>query len=106
MVTSFLPTDPLFGELQYKFAVDNISKTGFDILFYGQEHYDTLAILSKKEDIPYDKVTENLAKQRLLSNKDLLIRNFEELIYNLKECENYIDNVLAGKESGDPEVGR
>ena len=35
-----------------------------------------------------------------------MIRNFDELIYNLKECENYIDNVLADKEKGDPEVGR
>ena len=47
-----------------------------------------------------------MSKQKLLSNKDLMIRNFDELIYNLKECEHYIDNVLEGKEKGDPEVGR
>ena len=65
-----------------------------------------MAILSKKDDISYSELTDAMAKQKLLSNKDLMIRNFEELIYNLKECENYIDNVLGSREKGDPEVGR
>ena len=35
-----------------------------------------------------------------------MIRNFDELIYNLNECEKYIDNVLEGKKDVDAEVGR
>ena len=74
-------------ELTYSFALDNIQKTGLDVLFYGQEHYDTLAILSKKDDVTHEQVSELMTNQKLLSNKDLMIRNFGELIENLKECE-------------------
>ena len=75
--------------------MDNIQKTGLDVLFYGQEHYDTLAILSKKDDVTHEQVSDLMKNQKLLSNKDLMIRNFGELIENLKECENYIDRVLV-----------
>lgn len=65
------------------------------MLFYGQEHYDTLAILSKKDDMTHEQVSELMKNQKLLSNKDLMIRNFGELIENLKECETYIDRVIV-----------
>ena len=51
-------------------------------------------------------MSELIKTQKLLSNKDLLLRNFSELIYNLQECEGYINDVLEGKLKGDPEVGR
>ena len=35
-----------------------------------------------------------------------MIRNFEELIYNLKECEDHIDRIIEGKEKGEAEVGK
>jgi hypothetical protein len=38
--------------------MDNYQKTGLDVLFYGQEHFDTLAILSMKEEMTNDKVSD------------------------------------------------
>lgn len=65
------------------------------MLFYGQDHYDTLAILSMKDDMKETKVADLMSNQKLLSNKDLLIRNFGQLIENLKECEDYIQEVVV-----------
>jgi hypothetical protein len=38
-----------------------------------------------------------MENQKLLSNKGLMLKNFEEVIENLKECENYIQEVIDGK---------
>ena len=65
------------------------------MLFYGQEHYDTLAILSDKKDMSHENVKDLMQNQRLFSNKDLIQRNFGELIENLRECELYIDRVTV-----------
>ena len=54
-----------------------------------------MAILSKKDDVTHEHVSELMKNQKLLSNKDLMIRNFGELIENLKECEHYIDSVIV-----------
>jgi hypothetical protein len=51
LVSGFLKKNPIFCELNYKFALDNFQKTGLDVLFYGQEHFDTLAILSMKDEM-------------------------------------------------------
>jgi len=40
-------------------------------------------------------VSELMKNQKLLSNKDLMVRNFGELIHNLKECEEYVDRVIV-----------
>jgi hypothetical protein len=40
--------NPIFCELSYAFALDNYQRSGLDVLFYGQEHFDTLAILSQR----------------------------------------------------------
>jgi hypothetical protein len=70
-----LKRNPIFCELSYKFAVDNYHKSGLDVLFYGQEHFDTLAILSMKEDMTNDKVSDLMKNQKLFSNKELLTKN-------------------------------
>ena len=54
-----------------------------------------------KEEIPRLKET-----QKLISNKDLMSKNFQEVVENLNECENYIQEVLDGKQEGDSELGR
>ena len=41
--------------MPYKFNLENIDRTGLDVLFYGQEHFDTMAILDDKRD--YDVTT-------------------------------------------------
>jgi predicted transcriptional regulator len=47
-----------------------------------------------------------MENQKLLSNKALMIKNFEEVIDNLKECDAYIQEVLDGKRKGDSRLGR
>jgi hypothetical protein len=86
---------PILCEVQHRFQFDDYQKTGLDVLFYGQDHYDTLAILSMKDDMKETKVADLMNNQKLLSNKDLLIRNFGQLIENLKECEDYIQDVMV-----------
>ena len=45
--------------------------------------------------------------QKLLSNKNLLLKNLQELINNLTDCEDYIEGVQKRKQSTkDLEVGR
>ena len=34
--------------MPYKFNLDSFEKSGLDVLFYGQEHFDTMAILDDK----------------------------------------------------------
>ena len=45
-------------------------------------------------------------KQQILGNRQLMLKNFKRLIENLKECENYIQDLINGKEVNDPQIGR
>ena len=36
-----------------------------------------------------------MENQKLLTNKDLLLKNFKEVVDNLKDCETYIADVLV-----------
>jgi ubiquitin C-terminal hydrolase len=65
------------------------------VLFYGQEHCDTLAILSMKEDMSADKFSQLEQSQQLLSNRDLMAKNLQQLATNIRECEDYIDAVIV-----------
>lgn len=58
LVSGFLKNNPILCELSYSFAIDNYQKTGLDVLFYGQEHFDTLAILSRHEDMKNEEVSD------------------------------------------------
>ena len=57
-MSSFLKRNPIFCELSYAFAIDNYQRTGLDVLFYGQEHFDTLAILSTRPSAAEDQMNE------------------------------------------------
>jgi hypothetical protein len=37
--------NPILCEPSYAFTMDQYKRSGLDVLFYGQEHFDTLAIL-------------------------------------------------------------
>lgn len=102
----FLPECPLFSEMPYKFNLDNFEKSGLDILFYGQEHYDTMAILDDKREISQATIGDLMKNQRILSNRQLMLKNFRKLIENLDDCEKYIQDVIDGKQTSDPEIGR
>jgi len=46
---------PVFAECAFSFATKDYEKSGLDVLFFGQEHYDTMAILQQREEIAQDK---------------------------------------------------
>lgn len=81
---------PVFAECAFSFATKDYEKSGLDVLFFGQEHYDTMAILQQREEIAQDKYQELAKNQKLLNNKDLMLKNFKEVIANLRDCEDYI----------------
>jgi hypothetical protein len=39
----------VFAECPYRIAMQDFEKTGLDVIFYGQEHYDTMAIVSERQ---------------------------------------------------------
>jgi hypothetical protein len=45
-------------------------------------------------------------KQKILSNRELMLKNFRKLIENLEDCEDYIKKVIDGKITGDVEIGQ
>jgi hypothetical protein len=48
----------MFDEMPFKFQLDNMAASGLDVLFYNQEHYDTISILDNKRDISQDNIGE------------------------------------------------
>lgn len=88
---------PVFTECAFSFAIQDYEKSGLDILFFGQEHYDTMAILQQREDIAQEKYAGLLAEQKILNNKDLLLKNFKEVIANLQDCDSYIQSVIVSR---------
>jgi hypothetical protein len=79
----------------YKISLKEFEKTGLDVIFYGQDHFDTMAILQDKSDMDHEEITRRKGEAKLLTNKDLLDKNFSEVIRNLSECEKYVDRVLV-----------
>lgn len=59
----FLSECPLFSEMPFKFNLQNIEKTGLDVLFYGQDHLDTMAILDDKREINQDTIGDMMKTQ-------------------------------------------
>lgn len=76
------------------------------MLFFGQEYSDTMAILQEKRDIDMEKLSEIIKNQKIMSNREVMLQNFSRLIDNLTECEEYIDNVLTGKQAKDANIAR
>lgn len=86
--------------------MQEFQKTGLDVIFYGQEHYDTMAIVSERHQPKQDEIGQLLTDQKLLSNKDLLARNFDEVIQNLDDCDAFIQTIIDNGGEGDSELGR
>lgn len=90
--------------------MDQYQRSGLDVLFYGQEHFDTLAILSQRQNAPdqfsEEKVADLMKNQKLFSNRELMQRNLQQLTVNMGECEEYIQGVIDGKIQPDQEVAR
>ena len=99
---------PLFSEMPFKFNMTNFAQTGLDILFYGQEFYDTMAILddNSRREINKDNIGELKESQQILSNRAVMHKNLSKLVENLQDCEEYIQNAVSSPQQGDPEIGR
>lgn len=54
----YLEECPLFSELPFKFNLENFGQTGLDMLFYGQEYFDTMAILDDKRDLTIESLNQ------------------------------------------------
>jgi len=91
----------VFSECPFTMQIKEFEKTGLDVVFYGQDHYDTMAIMQSEKEIDYNTIPDLKEKQKLYSNKDLMSKNFGEVIDNLTECEKYIQEVVDGKREGD-----
>lgn len=102
----FLDQSPLFNELPYKFNLKNIDETGLDVLFYGQDHFDTMTIVDERMKINQETIHEMMENQQILSNRDVMLKNLQNLITGLNECEAYIEKVVEGEIVGDAEIGR
>lgn len=96
----------VFAELPYQIKLEEFEKTGLDVIFYGQEHVDTMAIMQEKTQPDQSKIKELMTSQKLFSNKDLMDKNFTDVIKNLEECEKYVQDVLDGKKEPNSDLGR
>lgn len=54
----FLSESPLFSEMPFKFNLEHTDQTGLDVLFFGQDHYDTMSILDDKRNINQETIGE------------------------------------------------
>ncbi len=107
LLSAFIKGSPFFCECSYKFAVNNTERTGLDLIFYGQEHYDTQAILSKAHDeLDPAQISDLMANQRLFPNKEAIKKNLTELVHALKDCENYIEMVRSGEQQPDAAIAQ
>lgn len=65
-----------------------------------------MSILNDKREISQATIGDLMKNQRILSNRQLMLKNFRKLIENLDDCEAYVKSIIEGKNGGDPEVGR
>lgn len=56
---------PFFSEMPFKFNLENIDKTGLDVLFYGQEHFDTMSIVSGEEHEDRRNISQDTIREQL-----------------------------------------
>jgi hypothetical protein len=91
-VLSLENTRPLavFAEVPFSFQVKDFERSGLDVVFYGQDHYDTMAILQQRDNITQDELGTLMKEQKLFTNKEMMLRNFKEVTDNLTDCEKYI----------------
>lgn len=96
----------VFAECPFSFQVKDFERTGLDMLFFGQEHVDTMAILQKEDSVSLADIGNLMSNQKLFSNKEMMLRNLKEVIDNLTDCEQYIQGVVKGDTAGNSDLGR
>jgi len=64
-----------------------------------------MTIVDERMKIDRENIHEMMENQQILSNRDVMIKNLQNLITGLNECEQYIDQVVEGTVVGDSEIG-
>jgi len=59
--------------MPHKFKLENMAGSGLDVLFYNQEHFDTISILDNKREISQDTIGDLIKNQKILSNRDVML---------------------------------
>lgn len=106
LVSTFIPRNPIFCECSYSFVTEGEHAAGLDLVFYGQRHCDTLGVLDEKNEIQAEEIKDLMNNQSLYTNRQSFKASMHALVASLKECEEYVAEVVAGKREGDPEIGR
>ena len=65
-----------------------------------------MTIVDERVKINQDTVKEMMENQQILSNRDVMLKNLQNLITGLNECESYIEQVIDEDIVGDAEIGR
>lgn len=65
-----------------------------------------MTIVDERMKINQETIHEMMENQQILSNRDVMLKNLQNLITGLNECEAYIEKVVAGEIVGDAEIGR
>lgn len=60
-----------------------------------------MTIVDERIKIDRENIHEMMENQQILSNRDVMIKNLQNLITGLNECEQYIDQVVEGTIEGD-----
>jgi len=56
-----------------------------------------MAIIQNKEEMDPDTQRELQKEQKILGNREVMLKNFHKLVESLNECETYIESVASGK---------
>jgi hypothetical protein len=119
-IRTYLPLDFDFGNTAENMCIfvdtpnevitDNMAATGLDTVLYGQENYDTLSVFwrdaSDSTSITMDKIDELKKTQRLFDSGEKLKMNIEGISSLLKNAQEYVDSVEAGKIQGNANVDK
>ena len=65
-----------------------------------------MTIVDERVKINQDTVKEMMENQQILSNRDVMLKNLQNLITGLNECESYIEQIIDEDIVGDAEIGR
>lgn len=65
-----------------------------------------MTIVDERMKINQETIHEMMENQQILSNRDVMLKNLQNLITGLNECEAYIEKVVEGEIVGDAEIGR
>ena len=65
-----------------------------------------MTIVDERIKIDRTNIHQMMENQQILSNRDVMLKNLQNLITGLTECETYIQGVVDGEIVGDSEIGR